>query len=371
MIIKSIQAKNHLLGWELEEIQFDTNPTLLVGLSGVGKTQILQSIYNLKRIIEGKSVNGFEWKIIFLIEEDEYVWEGKFSVIEEIHYISLREKKEEGNILFENLRLKDELIINRDVESIKFNDNLLPHLPDNQSLLFLLKKDIHIKNIVSGFRKIIMNDYTKKEIGEKSFDISLFNLEQKYKNIEIDLIKNSDEDILIKLYLAFASNLDVCHSIVRRILEAFPQLEDVRVAGKYKSVLENFMEITISIREKGVPREIEAKYISSGMLRTIIHIAQIYLANDGSVILIDEFENSLGTNCMDILTEDLIHENKNIQFITTSHHPYIINALPYQYWKIVTRKAGVISAKNASEYKLGKSKQKAFIQLTELLENQY
>ncbi len=107
------------------------------------------------------------------------------------------------------------------------------------------------------------------------------------------------------------------------------------------------------------------------MLHTIIHIAQIYLANDGSIILIDEFENSLGTNCMDILTEDFVHENKNIQFIATSHHPYIINNIPYQYWKIITRKTGVISAKSASEYKLGKSKQKAFLQLTEILENQH
>ena len=106
------------------------------------------------------------------------------------------------------------------------------------------------------------------------------------------------------------------------------------------------------------------------MLRTIVHLSDIFLSNDGSVILIDEFENSLGINCIDILTDDLIHENKNLQFIATSHHPYIINNIPYEYWKIVTRKGGHINIRNASDYHLGKSKQEAFLQLTKILEKQ-
>ena len=110
--------------------------------------------------------------------------------------------------------------------------------------------------------------------------------------------------------------------------------------------------------------------MSSGMLRTLIHISEIYLSTPGTVILIDEFENSLGINCIDILTDDLIHENKTLQFIATSHHPYIINNIPYEYWKIVTRKGGHINIRNASDYSLGKSKQEAFLQLTKILEKQ-
>ncbi len=369
MIIKSIQAKNHLLGWELEEIQFDTNPTLLVGLSGVGKTQILDAIYNLKNIIYGYTRTGFEWKVVFSINEIVYIWQGRFSEgmgdseIENSNF-------QEGIILFENLREinSDIYLFERNKEEIKFNGTTLPKLSDEQSLIYLLVRNEYINNIAYEFNKILLNDYTKKEIGEINIKNSLQNLIQEYN--ETTTIKNSNRQILIKLLLVSELKLEVFSIIKERILETFPQLEDI-ILNYYHSPTMDMLTVSISIKEKGVPREIEAKYISSGMLRTIIHIAQIYLANDGSVILIDEFENSLGTNCMDILTEDLIHENKNIQFIATSHHPYIINALPYQYWKIVTRKAGVISAKNASEYKLGKSKQKAFIQLTELLENQY
>ncbi len=104
------------------------------------------------------------------------------------------------------------------------------------------------------------------------------------------------------------------------------------------------------------------------MIRTFIHISEMYLLSKGTVVLIDEFENSLGVNCIDILTEDLIYEHSRLQFIATSHHPYIINKIPYDYWKIVTRKGGKIKAFNAKEFKLGDSSHERFINLINLPE---
>jgi len=156
-------------------------------------------------------------------------------------------------------------------------------------------------------------------------------------------------------------------------IEIFPQVENIKIEPlETDDVLKKISDNVpvIYIKQKAVHKWIREDRMSSGMLRTIIHISEIFLANEGSVILIDEFENSLGINCIDILTDDLIHENKTLQFIATSHHPYIINNIPYEYWKIVTRQGGHISICNASDYHLGKSKQDAFIQLTRILEQQ-
>ena len=158
-------------------------------------------------------------------------------------------------------------------------------------------------------------------------------------------------------------------------MDIFPQIGDLKLEPFKtdiffpKAIAEKVPPV-IYIKEKSVPKWIREDRISSGMLRTIIHIAEMFLANEGSVILIDEFENSLGINCIDILTDDMIHENKTLQFIATSHHPYIINNIPYEYWKIVTRQGGHIRICNASDYHLGKSKQDAFIQLTKILAKQ-
>jgi hypothetical protein len=74
----------------------------------------------------------------------------------------------------------------------------------------------------------------------------------------------------------------------------------------------------------------------------------------------------LGVNCINVLTEDLIYENSRLQFIATSHHPYIINKIPYNYWKIITRKGGQIKTHDAKDFDLGASSHERFLNLVNL-----
>ena len=124
--------------------------------------------------------------------------------------------------------------------------------------------------------------------------------------------------------------------------------------------------MTISILEKEVQTWVTN--ISSGMLKTLMYISELYLSPDGCVFLIDEFENSLGVNCLDQVTE-LILDNQRSQFFVTSHHPYIINNISPAFWKIVTRQQGTVTLKNASDFHISESRQKAFIDLINILED--
>ena len=76
MKIKSITFKNHKSGWNISNLKLNNNLSLLVGASGVGKTQILRSISCISDIARGKSFNGIEWDIEFSIAGDSYKWEG-------------------------------------------------------------------------------------------------------------------------------------------------------------------------------------------------------------------------------------------------------------------------------------------------------
>jgi predicted ATPase len=84
------------------------------------------------------------------------------------------------------------------------------------------------------------------------------------------------------------------------------------------------------------------------MLLTLAHIFEMALAPPGSVIIIDEFENSLGVNCMSDLAR-LISKRADCQMILTSHHPYIINNIPVDAWKLVTRKGGHVRVTSAQD----------------------
>ncbi|MEC4817357.1 MAG: ATP-binding protein, partial [Scytonema sp. PMC 1069.18] len=77
MKIQKVTYYDHELEWRFEPIEF-ANFTLLVGASGVGKTQILESINKLQKIANGESLNGVEWDTIFSVDNSIYQWQGEF-----------------------------------------------------------------------------------------------------------------------------------------------------------------------------------------------------------------------------------------------------------------------------------------------------
>lgn len=104
--------------------------------------------------------------------------------------------------------------------------------------------------------------------------------------------------------------------------------------------------------------------ISAGMMRTLLQIITLVLANDGDVIMIDEFENGLGVNCINELADLIMEPEADIQVVMTSHHPYIINAIPVKDWKILTRNGSDVHVHTAEELHIGEhSKHEAFMQL--------
>jgi predicted ATPase len=82
MKIKRLEYYDHAKRWRLEPVEF-SNLNLLVGVSGAGKTKILDAILNLQKIAKGESLNGVEWEIIFSTKDnEEYLWKGKYKTIE-------------------------------------------------------------------------------------------------------------------------------------------------------------------------------------------------------------------------------------------------------------------------------------------------
>lgn len=368
MNLISIKYTNKEQQWSFDKIDF-FDLTLLVGVSGVGKTQILRSIFALKKIADGNNENGVEWEVEFsTLSGNKYLWKGEFENLksedEHLRDILLGNEDEEikSKIIFEQIFLNDKLIINRNKESFKFNDQEMPKLISTESAINILKEDDTISDIYESFKLIILRDHTQKE-GVRFSRFSVEKLKSKYKTFE--QIKESELETFDKLALVYDLKLPVFEEIKNHFIDVFPQIEDVKVEPIKDNELSNFIfEATIiQIKEIGVQKWIPHNRMSSGMLRTLLHIAEMFLWNEGTVILIDEFENSLGLNCIDVLTEDLIYDDNKIQFIATSHHPYIINKIPFDYWKIVTRKGGRIKTFNAKEFDMGKSHHDRFMSL--------
>ena len=163
MKILNLTYEDKALKWSLEKANFE-KLTLLVGASGVGKTQILNSIMKLKAIADGKSISGIKWNIEFVTLENElYNWSGEFENKGDEDFSDDDDddlKRNKPSVLSETLSLNGKLIIKRNSESILFNDVKTVKLPNQQSIIYLLKEEDLIKPSFESFGKILFSDQT-------------------------------------------------------------------------------------------------------------------------------------------------------------------------------------------------------------------
>ena len=325
MNIKSLVYKDDSVCWELELMAFN-NLTLLVGATGVGKTRILNSILHLKRIARGASGNGITWAVEFsTIKGLDYKWSGIFEAKGPVitFPISRNDSGDDDRYLpiikEEKLFIKDALVIDRDNDGIKFNGQKTVKLSQTKSAISLLKEEDQIKDVYEEFERVIFDDNTSEyTMGQPIiFDDKFKEKQKKYK--DLDSIRDSGEDIKSKLYWTYVNQKPAFRDIASAFMEIFTHIDDVKIAplSQKSNKLPPFLteEPFIQIKERGVKNWIDEVKLSAGMLRTLMHIAELHLCADGTVILIDEFENSLGINCIDELTSSIVGTDRHLGLV--------------------------------------------------------
>lgn len=360
MFIEKLWAKNEALEWEIEEINFEAF-NLLVGASGVGKTRVLRAIMELTQQGIGHSTNGLSWDLTFREKSHRFRWKGKTDFKAEEPYSTLSVPP---NVLEEEVIYDGSQILLRtyadEKQEIVYKGNRIPPLAVNSSAIHMIQEEEFLM-MWESFLKV---NYSSM-IFHPNFDKPFEPESQDLKTIED--IRESRFHILAKLFYTQQFAPEVFEQIKLRYSEIFPQVEDLQMVYiKPPTQNRSWPMPFFQIKHEGVSRWIPQEEMSAGMRRSLLHLAQIYLCPQDSVIIIDEFENSLGVNCIDEVLKDVQTYRQDLQFIATSHHPYIINAVDYQDWKVVTRNGGRISIHKASEFQLGKSRHKAFTQLVNL-----
>ncbi|MCK5057601.1 MAG: ATP-binding protein [Candidatus Aminicenantes bacterium] len=390
MKIKELSFKNKANPWELEKTEF-SDLTLLVGASGVGKTRILNSIMELVKISNGSVYNGVEWDFSFTGNNDEnYQWIGEFESRKEMRRHEFAEKDLNGSgtskqiprLLMEKLYVEDRLVFEREESTVKYEKKETPKISPYKSVLNIFTTESGILTVKEELYKIISLDYrheqrteiTKNfwneaqifmgmvelsEIDQSSWynDQLLFKNKSKEDKLALRYIMERTDGLIAKLFLISEFFKDIFNEIAEDFKDVFPQVREIRFELlKEKEIYE------LQVKERGTGW-IAMSDISEGMFKTLLHLTAIKLMSSGFVILIDEFENSLGVNCIDVVADGLVSPYRNSQYIITSHHPYVINNIDMKYWKIVVRKGTTVSTRTYEQLKLGKSKHEAFKQL--------
>ena len=363
MKFKSISIKDGRTGWNVDNIQFNPMLTLLVGASGVGKTKILNGINALKQIARGNSFFGLEWKTEFVQEGHVYIWEGEFEATDVLKSSYLEENRTGFSIVRESISDNGESLVVRTQEKLVYKQQELVKLDNTKSVIELLKEESSVKPIHNGFQQCYFIDTVDNAIHVSN----IVNVSRR-NPFNFKLIKQLNMFTLLdRFYLLYENHLDEFNLICRKFQDIFPTVQELGFA--LVKANDNLVFPVLRIKEKNVAAWIEQTEISSGMMRTLQQIITLVLANDGDVIMIDEFENGLGVNCINELADLIMEPEADIQVVMTSHHPYIINAIPVKDWKILTRNGSDVHVHTAEELHIGEhSKHEAFMQLLQTRE---
>ncbi|WP_437754795.1 AAA family ATPase [Sorangium sp. So ce1389] len=344
-------------GWTLEPMELD-GFNLLVGVSGAGKTRIVRAIERVCAVALGskeaeesiEAIRGSSFAIRFEHDGLTYRWEAEL----EPHVG--RGSEDSGGLLSaepplirtERISQGERTIVDRTPERFLLDGREIPKLDRATSAIAVLKEDAVVEPLYVAFSRSIFQALdTFPPFGIRR-DPSFHKQRQIY---------NSASDVGARLSLALHSKAELLQELFPEAFaeikeayqDAFPTIEDIKVIHQNFPAFkdgEGYL-VYLAVKESGVDEWIAFADMSSGMQRYLYFLVHLSFAPPGTVVLIDELESSLGVNCLPAVTRFLLSRAPDLQFILTSHHPYIIEQIPPTHWKIVTRKGSRVRVLDA------------------------
>ena len=255
--------------WKLSRIKLhDIN--LIGGLSAVGKTRLLNTIFNLSLMIQKKRAMAPGcWTIDFQVKRHKY------------NYVLHVEKDTATNKIIvskEMLTEKNRELINRTKRAFTFEGKKLPSLSKEDIGIYLLREDKRVGHIYNEFKKIYirrLNPFPPGQLEERPLlgGIPQELLEKPAEEFTLEYIQDNLRDVNTQLLLLKMHHPAVYNKIFNDFKRIFPFVEemDIKPAKQVKqltiqmNIPLDIVIFVLVIREKGVKEEIPIVNMSSGM----------------------------------------------------------------------------------------------------------
>lgn len=360
MPVKSFSFEDRVESWTLRRCQFQAF-NLLVGLSGVGKSRVLRALTRARGagLAEKGTPNGCAWELEIEAEGQVFRWKAETSTVSPFATTDgtaggdRRESDDRPEFELESVSVGDRAIVERVGSDLRFEGTRLPKLKRTESAVALLHDNPSLAPLhraLQRFQISSADDFQRVSLSSRTErDARRFTSLQALRD-EVDM---SIVDKLDSLQSGFPGEFA---EFVARYRAVFPTVEDLCIGDLTAldprfgvHVVGDRSLRTVAIRERDVAQWVVAPQLSSGMWRTCVHLAEVMLAPTGAVIVVDDYENSLGVNCLPAVTEEFVARKAEIQFILTSHHPFVINAVPRSEWQLVSRRGSTVSVVPAGQ----------------------
>ncbi len=359
-------------GWRFDPVHLKLI-NLLIGITGAGKTRLLNTISNLAQFVvnDVDRKSGF-WRLDF--EEDRAHYQYELFVPRTATGVAHIARE---HVYRFSPQGDKTVLISRDENGFSFKGTKLPKLPIGSTALNLLKEEEDIAPIYGAFRKIRRRNFDGGDMerlcahGRFVIDGISHPFSEIDKTALQEALRNPEMFLNAKLYLMSQVSPREYKAIENAYKEIFPNVIDVKFIDLRDSIPaispaeRNIPAPTFSVIEKHVTEPIPLSELSAGMKKVLLIITDIMTMEPASVYLIDEYENSLGINAINFLPTFLADYGDDHQFFITSHHPYLINLMPIRNWLVFSRDGSKVTIRSGEQLQdiYGRSKQEHFHQL--------
>lgn len=348
MPIKSLEFEDYERPWKLKSADFD-GFNLLVGLSGVGKTHTLHVVNQLGRAARGSSHDlvNCAWTMAVETSEGVFTWEAQ---TEPDGVLASADDDDDDSptaplhgrvrsrFVSEVVTGDAGVVAQRSQHGLSLKGQAVPRLRAEDSITSLFEEEpmlsvrralgaIHFSRARADLVKIFDNRKLERILREVA---------------SIDQLRSYPKtDLLSKAYVLKRRFPEEFNRVQNQLIDIFDTIEEVDMGplSQFRSLQDGqpFDFLVPAFRERGIKGWIDGFEMSNGMRRTLLHLLELHLEPPGSVLLIDEYENGMGVNCLPQVTEMILERCCDLQLIFTSHHPYVINNVSKQHWRIMRR----------------------------------
>ena len=279
--LKWIEFENLRTGLKIERVVFNDDITLLVGLSGVGKTQILNAIeYSLKLAVnKNLRLEPYNTTLCFQIGEEVYVWSYR---IQQDHTEDIFESKEiKYFFAYEKLQnIKGDILMQRTSDTIQVTGyDKVPTPKKDESLLVQYSEDAFVKPIISEMLKLYPIEIemdVRGAIAQESFNMFKAKIKESFKeNEKQPFEKFSHLPVPLKIYITKKYYPQMYAQIFSAVKELFMEINSIDIVEDPDR--EIYM-VAIDVYGKRLLQH----EISNGMLKTIYYIVELITMSKNS-----------------------------------------------------------------------------------------
>jgi hypothetical protein len=359
MRIERLEYQDRGANWLLTATDFHPDLTLFVGRSAADKWQLLAAIDTLARFALGdlpEELWGVAWDLRFTTEAGRYDWQGEVSGrgislwegLRKENFLNLlprgMRRGQKPVVLRETLALNDRVLIERRGRALRLDGRPVAACSPSTSAMSLLRGEEAVQPAADGFVGVVFGEDSGDTLGTLAKPLQ--ELCAGYPSLHA--VRQSDLPTYYKLAVVHENAPDAFQAIVRSIRERLPRVEDVGFDRVDRS---RYTDVpALRVLEKGTDHWLPASKLSTDLLRAVLNLAAVALWPDGAVILIDEFETTLGVHCLEPVLAAAADAGRNLQFILTSNDSEVIRRVSRDRRKIIIWQGAVVSIDDAPEF---------------------